>query len=116
MLHNATPTLIETTDYFTSGFFDLRPMRSLYIISNTLGTDKSMSVTGEWGMLKKMPVSSEYNRVIYDQTALGMDYFDCSSQALSTLDFKIQDCNGNIANMHRNRVSCFLIFVKVADD
>ena len=44
-----------------------------------------MIVTGEWGIIKKIPVSSEYNHMIYDQTALGMDDMDCSNQTLSVI-------------------------------
>ena len=38
-----------------------------------------MSVNGAWGILKKIPVSADYNKLIYDQTALGMDFSDCSN-------------------------------------
>ena len=49
----------------TSGYVDLHHVRNLSLISNTLGAHNSMVVNGEWCM-------------IYDQTALGMDYLDCS--------------------------------------
>ena len=64
-----------------------------------------MAVTGEWGILKKIPVSADYNQLIYDQAELGMDYLDCSNLQLSLIDFKLKYHNENIVNLHGNRVS-----------
>ena len=75
-----------------------------------------MSINGEWGILKKIPVSAGYNEIVYDQTVLCMDYLDCSNQTLSRIDFKIKDHNGYIVNLHENHVSFSIIFVKVADE
>ena len=75
-----------------------------------------MAVNGEWGILKKIPVSADYNLLIYDQTVLGMDYLDCSNQTLSLIDFKLKDHTGVVVNLHDNHVSFSIIFVKVADE
>ena len=75
-----------------------------------------MSINGEWGILKKIPVNAGYNEIVYDQTVLGMDYLDCSNQTLSRIDIKIKDHNGNTVNLHDNTVSFSIIFVKVADE
>jgi len=101
---------------WTSGYVNLNPIRNLYLISNTLGTYNSMAINGEWGILKKIPVSDDYNQVIYYQTVLGMDYLDCSNQPLSLIDFKLKDHNGNIVNLHGGHVSFSIIFVKVTDE
>ena len=57
MLHNTKPRLNDATDYFTSRYVDLHPIRNLYNISNTLGTHNSMSVTGDWSILKTIQSS-----------------------------------------------------------
>ena len=116
VIKNTMPKTVQTSDSFTSGFVDLFPIRNLYLISNTLGTNNSMSINGEWGILKKIPVNAGYNEIVYDQTVLGMDYLDCSNQTLSRIDFKIKDHNGNTVNLHENHVSFSIIFVKVADE
>ena len=116
VIKNTVPKTVQTSDSFTSGFVDLFPIRNLYLISNTLGTNNSMSINGEWGILKKIPVNAGYNEIVYDQTVLGMDYLDCSNQTLSRIDFKIKDHNGNTVNLHENHVSFSIIFVKVADE
>ena len=64
-----------------------------------------MAVNGTWCILKQIPVSAAYNQLIYDQTALVMDYLDCSNHTLSLIDFKLKDHNGNIVNLNCNRVS-----------
>ena len=105
LLYNTTTRLVETSDYFTSVYVDLHPIRNLYLVSNTLGTRNSMRVNGEWGILKKIPISSGYNRLIYDQTVLCMDYLDCSNQTLSIIDFNIKCNYGHIVNLHKHHVS-----------
>ena len=102
--------------FVTSGYVNLHPIRNLYLISNTLGTYNPMAINGEWGILKKIPVSADYNQLIYDQTVLGMDYLDCSNQTLSLIDFKLKDHSGNAVNLHGGHVSFSIIFVKVADE
>ena len=58
-----------------------------------------MAVNGEWGLLKKIPVSADYNQLINDQTVLGMTYLNCSNQTLSLIDFKLKDDAGCMAAM-----------------
>ena len=90
MLHSTVPRIIPPNEYFTSGDVNLRPIRNLYLISNNFGTHNSIRVHGEWGILEKIPVNSDDNQLIYDQTVLGMAYLDCSNQTLSLIDFKIK--------------------------
>ena len=45
---NTVAKTVQTSDSFKSGFVDLFPIRNLYLISNTLGTNNSMSINGEW--------------------------------------------------------------------
>ena len=75
-----------------------------------------MAINGEWGILKKIPVSADYNQLIYDHTVLAMDYLNCSNQTLGLIDFKLQDHSGNIVNLHGGHASFSIIFVKVADE
>ena len=75
-----------------------------------------MDVNGEWGILKKIPVSADYNQLVYDQTALRRAYLDCSNQTLSLTDFKLKDRTRDVVNLHGNHVSVSIIFVKVADE
>ena len=75
-----------------------------------------MDINGEWGIIKKIPVSADYNQFIYDQTVLGMDYLDCSNQKVSLNDNKLNDHSGDVVNLHGCHVCISIIFVKVADE
>ncbi|MFM7978979.1 MAG: hypothetical protein ACKPKO_06645 [Candidatus Fonsibacter sp.] len=116
IIKNTVSKTVQTSDSFISGFVGMSPIRKMYLISNTLGTNNSMSINGEWGILQKNPVNAGYNEMIYDQTVLGMDYLDCSNQTLSRIDFRIKGHNGNIVNLQGNHVSFSIICVKVVDE
>ena len=64
-------------------------------------------------VIKKVPVISVYNDMVYDQTVLGVDYLDCSNQTISRIDIKMKDSYGNIINLHGNHWSFSIVFVKV---
>ena len=58
-----------------------------------------MAINGEWGILKKMPVSADCNQLIYDQAVLGMDHLDGARQTLSQrVLFKVKDVYGNVVH------------------
>ena len=75
MLRNTVPKKIQAVGarqvvinavldtVWTSNYVDLHPIRSLYLISNTLGTSNSVAVNGKWGILEN-PVRADYNRLI----------------------------------------------------
>ena len=117
MIQNFTPqTILKGVDYFKSGYVDLFPIRNLYIVSNSLGNYSSMSLNGERGILKKIPVRASYNELLFDQTILGMDYLDCSNQSISTLDFKLKDSYNNTIDLHGNHWSFSIIFVRINEE
>ena len=117
MIQNFTPqTILKGVDYFKSGYVDPFPIRNLYIVSNSLGNYSSMSLNGERGILKKIPVRASYNELLFDQTILGMDYLDCSNQSISTLDFKLKDSYNNTINLHGNHWSFSIIFVRINEE
>ena len=99
-----------------SRYVSLHPIRNLYLISNALGTHNSMDIKGELGLLKKIPISVDSNQLIYDQTVLGMHYFDCSNQKVSLNDNKLNDHSGDVVNLHGGLVCFSIIFVNVADE
>ena len=101
---------------WSSRYVSHHPIRNLYLISNTLGTHNAMYINGERGILKKIPVSADYNQFIYDQTVLGMDYLDCSNQKVSLNDNKLNDHSGDVVNLHGCHVCISIIFVQVADE
>ena len=116
MIQNDIANIHSPSIPFISGYVDLYPIRNLYIVSQTLSNYTSVSTNGEYGILKKVPVSASYNNMIYDNTVLGMDHLDCSNKTLSRIDFKVKDAYGNIVNLHGNHWSFSIIFIKVNED
>ena len=76
---------------FVSKCIDLFPVRNLYLVSSNLGNHNTISVSGECGIIKKIPTNANYNEMIYDSVVLGSDYIDCSKQLLSQLNFRLVD-------------------------
>ena len=100
--NNSTP--------YESGFVDLFPVRNLYIVSPNLGNHTTMTVWGEMGVIKKVPVTATYNEMIFDQAVIGSDYLDCSRQTLSRLEFQLKDAYGKIVELNDNHWSFSLVF------
>jgi hypothetical protein len=58
----------------------MQPIRNLYLHSTTLGNLNSIGPDGCQTIIKKIPVTSDYNIMIFDQCVLYNDYNDCSHQ------------------------------------
>ena len=101
---------------YVSEYVNLNPVRNIYITSGNLGSYNTMSVSGERGIIKKVPVRANYNEMIYDDAVLGIDYLGCSRQSLSRLEFQLKDVFGNLINLHGNHWSFSLIFTKMKEE
>ena len=115
MLQNYTISDYNTIWY--SDYVNLHPIRNLYICSPNLGTFSTMSMNGDRTIIKKVPVSANYNEMIIDQNIYtGLDFIDCSRQTLSRLEFKLKDHSGNIMNLNGNYWSFSSIFGKIPEE
>ena len=65
---------------YKSGYLNMQPIRNLYLHSTTLGNLNSIGPDGCQTIIKKIPVTSDYNIMIFDQCVLYNDYNDCSHQ------------------------------------
>ena len=64
-----------------------------------------MSVNGTLSIIKTSPINATYNKVIYNQKVLGMDYSECPKPTLFNIDFKHKHHAGQIGNLHENPMS-----------
>lgn len=112
VLRNMYPKVNSASSPFVSSYVDMFPIRNIYIVSPNLGNFNTISCSGESGIVKKVPVSSGYNEMIFDQVVLGSDYLDCSRQTLRRLEFKLKDVFGNIINLNDNHVSFSIVFAR----
>ena len=112
-LNNNVPKINTYASEYVSPYVNLNPIRNLYITSGNFGGYNTMSISGERGIVKKVPVRANFNEMIYDDAVLGIDYLDCSRQSLSRLEFQLKDVYGNYINLHCNHWSCSIIFAKM---
>ena len=118
--HQSVNNILRNNEYYsifydkytpyTSGFLDLQLIRNIYFHSPNIGTFKTIGPQGESSIIKKVPVSSDYNQMIFDQVLTGNDFLDCSKQTWRQLEFSLRDVRGNIINLHGSHISFSIIF------
>ena len=98
---------------FVSGYIDLVPIRNIYLSCSVLDNFNTMTLSGNRNIVKNIPVNAGPGEIIFDQTVTGMDYLDCSSQALSRISFQLRDAYGRSINLRGNRFSFSIVFSQV---
>ena len=72
-----------------------------------------MGPRGETTIIKKVPVTSGYNEVIFDTVTSSSDFLDCSKQTLRTLQFYVRDSRSREINFHGANLSFSIVFSKI---
>ena len=98
---------------YVSNTLNLQPIRNIYIHSPNLGNYNTMGPRGETTIIKKVPVTSGYNEVIFDTVTSSSDFLDCSKQTLRTLQFYVRDSRGREINFHGANLSFSIVFSKI---
>ena len=88
---------------------DLQPIRNIYIHSS-MGNYNTLGANGETSIVKKVPVSSNFNEMIIDQIMTGNDFGDCAGQTLRTISFQLKDVLGNYTPIHGSNLSFSIVF------
>ena len=108
--HNYTTSSTYSSASPFVTYIDLQPIRNIYISSPNIGNFNTIGPRGQSSIIKKVPVTANFNEVIFDSTLVGNDYLDCSRQTLRTLEFRLTDVSGNEIPLHGSNWSCSLIF------
>ena len=98
------------SDPYVSEVIDLQPIRNIYMSSPNLGNFNTIGARGESDIIKKIPVASDYNYMIFNNVMQGNDYLDCSRQTLRTLEFKFSDVHGVLIPLNRGSINFSIIF------
>ena len=80
-------TEYSKTKPFISQSINLQPIRNIYLHSSSLGNLSNIGPDGSQTVIKKIPVTADFNSYIFDQTVMYNDYNSCSGQTLKKLDF-----------------------------
>jgi hypothetical protein len=113
-LLDGTSPFYDFANPFISNSINLQPIRNLYIHSPNLGNYNTIGPRGEATIIKKVPVSANYNEVIFDNITNPSEFLDCSRQSLKTIQFYILDSRGNYIPFHGANVSFSIVFA-IAD-
>jgi hypothetical protein len=94
-----------------TGIVDLRRYHNLYISSPNISSFTSMGARGESNIIKKIPVTSDYGSIIYDNVVANHDWIDVSKLLLKTIEFRISDAYGKTIDLRGMPVSFSLMFM-----
>jgi len=100
---------------FYTGLIDLRRYHNLYITSPNLSSFTTLAPRGLSTVIKKVPVTSDYGTILYDNVVSNHDWVDVSKMLLKTLEFRITDVHGNVVDLRGLPVSFSLIFMLEQD-
>jgi hypothetical protein len=95
---------------FMSGTLYLQPFNNIYIHSSNLGNYNTIGCQNERTIAKKVPVTADFGKHIYDQCVLMNDYNDCSGQTVKTLFFQLKSSKGDIIPLNGCNWSFSIIF------
>jgi hypothetical protein len=105
-----SPTYTYSSPYI-SGYVNLESIRNVYISSPNLSSfDVVGPRPGMRSVIKKVPVTANFNNMIFDAVAYSDDYINCSRQTIQTLEFRLMDCHGKTIPLHGSYVSFSLVF------
>ena len=109
-LHVGESPLYTSVNYFRSSSLDLQPIRNIYISSPNIGNFSTLGPNGQSNIIKKVPVTANYNSMIFDGMSSSNDFLDCSKQTLRNIEFTIDNVHGQSINLHGQEVSFSIIF------
>jgi hypothetical protein len=107
---------ILKTITWNKGVVNLQPIRNIYIHSSALGNLHNIGPDGSQTVIKKVPVTADYNNFIFDQTVLYNDYNSCSGQTLKKIDFQFKTSQGKVINFHGVNISLSIVFSRAEPD
>ena len=93
-------------------YLNLQPVRNVYMRSPNISSFNTIGANGESSIIKKIPVSSGYGDMIFNNVTASNDFLDCSNQTWRTLEFHLLDVNSNYINLHGSNISFSLIMDK----
>ena len=101
---------------YVSGSINLQPFNNIYIHGTNLCNYNTIGPLNERTILKKVPVSADYNHMIFDQCVLINDYNDCGNNTVKTLYFQLKSARGDIIPLNGCNWSFSLVFSRANPD
>ena len=91
-------------------YIDLFATRNLYLTSSALCSYDTVSNFGMDTIIKKIPCTAEYNKMIFQSSGSTLDGLDVSKRTLRFLDFKLVDSSFKTVPLQGNHFSFSIVF------
>jgi hypothetical protein len=98
----------EDTPYLC--YIDLFNTRNLYLTSSALCSYDTVSNFGLDTIIKKIPCTGGYNKMIFQSTGSTIDGLDVSKRTLRYLDFRLVDSSFRTVSLQGNHFSFSIVF------
>jgi hypothetical protein len=112
LTNTAKVSTIGTPSSPVKFYLNLQPVRNIYMRSPNISSFSTIGCNGESLIIKKIPVSSNFGDMIFNNITSANDFLDCSKQTWKTLEFHLLDVNSKYINLHGSNVSFSLILDK----
>tara|TARA_B110000259_G_scaffold84697_1_gene98776 strand:- start:318 stop:1160 length:843 start_codon:yes stop_codon:yes gene_type:complete len=112
LTNTAKVSTIGTPSSPVKFYLNLQPVRNIYMRSPNISSFSTIGCNGESSIIKKIPVSSNFGDMIFNNITSANDFLDCSKQTWKTLEFHLLDVNSKYINLHGSNVSFSLILDK----
>ena len=111
MIRNTVQTTITEGAAYKC-YIDLFGTRNLYLTSSALCSYDTVSNFGMDTIIKKIPCTASYNRMIFQSSGSTLDGLDVSKRTLRFLDFKLVDSSFRTIPLQGNHFSFSIVFVQ----
>jgi hypothetical protein len=109
IIRNRVQTFITEADMYTC-YLDLFQTRNLYLTSSALCSYDTVSNFGMDTIVKKIPCTAGYNKMIFLSSGSTLDGLDVSKRTLRFLDFKLVDSSFRTVPLRGNHFSFSIVF------
>jgi hypothetical protein len=109
IIGNRKEAFITASSPYTC-YLDLFNTRNLYLTSSALCSYDTVSNFGMDTIIKKIPCTASYNKMIFQSSGSTLDGLDVSKRTLRFLDFKLVDSSFRPIPMRGNHFSFSIVF------
>ena len=109
IIGNRKETFISASSPYTC-YLDLFQTRNLYLTSSALCSYDTVSNFGMDTIIKKIPCTAGYNKMIFQSSGSTLDGLDVSKRTLRFLDFKLVDTSFRPIPLRGNHFSFSIVF------
>ena len=109
IIGNVKETFITAVAPYTC-YLDLFNTRNLYLTSSALCSYDTVSNFGMDTIIKKIPCTASYNKMIFQSSGSTLDGLDVSKRTLRFLDFKLVDSSFRTIPLRGNHFSFSIVF------